>query len=131
LAIGFDNFDELLVVQMKWMIILKRRFWSEYAGCSCLVSIWYNNFGAESEALIPYTQYLQKLAPYLQQGTMESNGKSVGRDGQPWLRDWNYYLGEPELMRNMLFPINSWNEVNPFWFHWFCKAIIWRWRASW
>jgi glucose-6-phosphate isomerase len=33
--------------------------------------------------LIPYTQYLQKLAPYLQQGTMESNGKSVGRDGQP------------------------------------------------
>jgi glucose-6-phosphate isomerase len=37
---------------------------------------------AESEA-IPYTQYLQKLAPYLQQGTMESNGKSVGRDGKP------------------------------------------------
>jgi len=33
--------------------------------------------------LIPYTQYLQKLAPYLQQGTMESNGKSVGRDGKP------------------------------------------------
>jgi glucose-6-phosphate isomerase len=49
-----------------------------------LLSIWYNNFfGAESEALIPYTQYLQKLAPYLQQGTMESNGKSVGRDGKP------------------------------------------------
>jgi glucose-6-phosphate isomerase len=33
--------------------------------------------------LIPYTQYLQKLAPYLQQGTMESNGKSMGRDGKP------------------------------------------------
>ena len=49
-----------------------------------LLSIWYNNFfGAESEALIPYTQYLQKLAPYLQQGIMESNGKSVGRDGYP------------------------------------------------
>jgi glucose-6-phosphate isomerase len=49
-----------------------------------LLSIWYNNFfGAESEALIPYTQYLQKLAPYLQQGIMESNGKSVGRDGKP------------------------------------------------
>ena len=48
-----------------------------------LLSIWYNNFyGAESEALIPYTQYLQKLAPYLQQGIMESNGKSIGRDGQ-------------------------------------------------
>jgi len=48
-----------------------------------LLSIWYNNFyGAESEALIPYTQYLQKLAPYLQQGIMESNGKSISRDGQ-------------------------------------------------
>jgi glucose-6-phosphate isomerase len=49
-----------------------------------LLSVWYNNFfGAESEALIPYTQYLQKLAPYLQQGIMESNGKSIGRDGKP------------------------------------------------
>jgi glucose-6-phosphate isomerase len=48
-----------------------------------LLSIWYNNFfGAESEALIPYTQYLQKLAPYLQQGIMESNGKSISRDGK-------------------------------------------------
>ncbi|MEY3086628.1 MAG: hypothetical protein RLZ93_547, partial [Bacteroidota bacterium] len=48
-----------------------------------LLSVWYNNFyGAESEALIPYTQYLQKFAPYLQQGIMESNGKSVGRDGK-------------------------------------------------
>ena len=55
-----------------------------------LLSIWYNNFfGAESEALIPYSQYLQKLAPYLQQGIMESNGKSVGRDGKPL----NYQTG--------------------------------------
>jgi glucose-6-phosphate isomerase len=41
-----------------------------------LLSIWYNN-SFELKAKIPYTQYLQKLAPYLQQGTMESNGKSV------------------------------------------------------
>jgi glucose-6-phosphate isomerase len=48
-----------------------------------LLSIWYNNFyGAETEAMIPYNQYLQKLVPYLQQGIMESNGKRVGRDGQ-------------------------------------------------
>tara|TARA_B110000046_G_C13020275_1_gene410765 strand:+ start:1 stop:1146 length:1146 start_codon:yes stop_codon:yes gene_type:complete len=47
-----------------------------------LISIWYNNFwNAESEAIIPYTQYLRKLPAYLQQGIMESNGKSVGRDG--------------------------------------------------
>ena len=49
-----------------------------------LLSIWYNNFfGAETEAIIPYNQYLQKLAPYLQQSIMESNGKCVGRDGNP------------------------------------------------
>jgi glucose-6-phosphate isomerase len=49
-----------------------------------LLSIWYNNFyGAETEAIIPYNQYLQKLVPYLQQGIMESNGKRVGRDGKP------------------------------------------------
>ena len=49
-----------------------------------LLSIWYNNFfGAETEAMIPYNQYLQKLVPYLQQGIMESNGKRVGRDGKP------------------------------------------------
>ena len=40
-------------------------------------------FDAESEAIIPYTQYLQKLAPYLQQGIMESNGKSIARNGKP------------------------------------------------
>ncbi|MFM8596812.1 MAG: glucose-6-phosphate isomerase, partial [Flavobacteriales bacterium] len=49
-----------------------------------LLSVWYNNFfGAETEAMIPYNQYLQKLVPYLQQGIMESNGKRVGRDGKP------------------------------------------------
>ena len=49
-----------------------------------LLSIWYNNFwGSESEALIPYTQYLRNLPAYLQQAIMESNGKSVDRDGKP------------------------------------------------
>jgi glucose-6-phosphate isomerase len=58
-----------------------------------LLSVWYNNFfGAESEALIPYTVFT-KLAPYLQQGTMESNGKSIGRDGKPVNSNRNYYLG--------------------------------------
>lgn len=85
LAVGFDNFDKLLKgangtdehfktapLEKNIPVIL------------ALLSIWYNNFfGAESEALIPYTQYLQKLAPYLQQGIMESNGKSIGRDGYP------------------------------------------------
>lgn len=47
-----------------------------------LISVWYNNFyGAESEAIIPYTQYLRNLPAYLQQGIMESNGKGVDRNG--------------------------------------------------
>ncbi len=47
-----------------------------------LLSIWYNNFyEAETEAIIPYTQYLNRFSAYLQQGMMESNGKSVDRDG--------------------------------------------------
>ena len=49
-----------------------------------LLSIWYNNFyGSESEAVLPYTQYLNTLPSYLQQAFMESNGKSVDRDGIP------------------------------------------------
>ncbi len=47
-----------------------------------LLSVWYNNFyGAETEAIIPYSQYLHRLPAYLQQAVMESNGKSVDRNG--------------------------------------------------
>lgn len=49
-----------------------------------LLSVWYNNFfKAESEVVIPYSQYLNQFATYLQQGIMESNGKSVDREGKP------------------------------------------------
>lgn len=91
LAVGFDNFDKLL----KGANEMDNHFATaphdkNIPVVLALLSIWYNNFfGAESEALIPYTQYLQKLAPYLQQGIMESNGKSVGRDGN----DVNYQTG--------------------------------------
>lgn len=85
LAVGYDNFDELLNGANDMDNHFKTADFNENAPVIlALLSIWYNNFfGAESEALIPYTQYLQKLAPYLQQGIMESNGKSVGRDGTP------------------------------------------------
>jgi glucose-6-phosphate isomerase len=84
LAVGFDNFDELLKGANEMDEHFKTAdFDKNIPVVLALLSIWYNNFfGAESEALIPYTQYLQKLAPYLQQGIMESNGKSVGRDGE-------------------------------------------------
>ncbi len=85
LAVGYDNFDELLQGANEMDEHFKTTdFDKNMPVILALLSVWYNNFfGAESEALIPYTQYLQKLAPYLQQGTMESNGKSVGRDGKP------------------------------------------------
>jgi glucose-6-phosphate isomerase len=85
LAVGFENFDELLSGANEMDDHFRTAdFDKNVPVVLALLSIWYNNFfGAESEALIPYTQYLQKLAPYLQQGTMESNGKSVGRDGKP------------------------------------------------
>jgi glucose-6-phosphate isomerase len=47
-----------------------------------VIGIWYNNFyGAESEAILPYDQYMHRFAAYFQQGNMESNGKFVDRDG--------------------------------------------------
>ena len=84
LAIGYDNYEQLLEGATEMDTHFKTTdFDKNTPVILALLSVWYNNFfGAESEALIPYTQYLQKLAPYLQQGTMESNGKSVGRDGK-------------------------------------------------
>ncbi len=84
LAVGFENFDHLLTGANKMDNHFKTEsFDKNIPVILAMLSIWYNNFfGAESEALIPYTQYLQKLAPYLQQGIMESNGKSIGRDGE-------------------------------------------------
>ena len=85
LAVGFDHFDQLLAGAHEMDEHFKTEsFDKNIPVVLALLSIWYNNFfGAESEALIPYTQYLQKLAPYLKQGIMESNGKSIGRDGKP------------------------------------------------
>ncbi|WP_124979408.1 glucose-6-phosphate isomerase [Nonlabens xiamenensis] len=62
-----------------------------------LLTIWYNNFyGAESEAVIPYTQYLHRLPAYLQQAIMESNGKSVDRNGDRVdYQTGNIVWGEP------------------------------------
>ncbi|MEL7427163.1 MAG: glucose-6-phosphate isomerase [Bacteroidota bacterium] len=49
-----------------------------------LIGIWYNNFfGAETEAILPYDQYLHRFPAYFQQGNMESNGKYVDRNGDP------------------------------------------------
>ena len=85
LAVGYDHFEELLEGAHAMDNHFKNEsFEHNIPVVLALLSVWYNNFfGAESEAIIPYTQYLQKLAPYLQQGIMESNGKSIGRNGKP------------------------------------------------
>jgi glucose-6-phosphate isomerase len=85
LALGPDQFKELLNGAGKMDHHFKETpFEKNIPVVLALLSIWYNNlYGAESEAIIPYTQYLRNLPAYLQQGIMESNGKYVGRDGKP------------------------------------------------
>ncbi|RKN83087.1 glucose-6-phosphate isomerase [Ulvibacterium marinum] len=83
LAIGFKNFDALLEGANSMDQHFKTaEFEENIPVILALLSIWYNNFyDAETEAIIPYTQYLSRFSAYLQQGIMESNGKSVDRKG--------------------------------------------------
>ncbi|MCM4155132.1 glucose-6-phosphate isomerase [Gramella sp. AN32] len=83
LAVGYDNFDRLLKGAHKMDEHFKTADFAENIPVQlALISIWYNNFfGAETEAVIPYSQYLSLLPAYLQQAIMESNGKSVDRNG--------------------------------------------------
>ncbi|MDA7797482.1 glucose-6-phosphate isomerase [Flavobacteriaceae bacterium] len=85
LAVGPDHFKALLQGAGKMDLHFEETpFEHNIPVVLALLSIWYNNLlGAESEAILPYTQYLRNLPAYLQQGIMESNGKYVGRDGKP------------------------------------------------
>jgi len=85
LAIGYDNFNKLLSGANKMdKHFQKTEFKNNIPVVLALLSIWYNNFfKCETEAVIPYTQYLNRLPAYLQQAIMESNGKSVDRNGNP------------------------------------------------
>lgn len=84
LAVGFDNFVALLEGAHE----MDNHFSSTELENNlpvilALIGVWYNNFhGAESEAILPYDQYMHRFAAYFQQGNMESNGKYVDRDGQ-------------------------------------------------
>ena len=83
LAVGYNNFDALLKGANKMDNHFKDTdFDQNIPVILALLSVWYNNFfNAESEAVIAYSQYLNQFATYLQQGIMESNGKSVDRNG--------------------------------------------------
>ncbi len=84
LSIGPDNFEAFLDGAHEMDTHFKTADFKENLPLIlALISIWYNNFhGAETEAVIPYTQYLNRFSAYLQQGIMESNGKSVDRNGK-------------------------------------------------
>lgn len=83
LAVGYDNFDKLLQGAHKMDEHFRKTELKQNIPVMLgLLTVWYNNFfKAESEVIIPYTQYLHRFAAYLQQGIMESNGKSVDRNG--------------------------------------------------
>jgi glucose-6-phosphate isomerase len=98
LAVGPDNFEALLdgANQMDEHFA-SAPFEDNIPVMLAVLTVWYNNFlGAQSEAVIPYTQYLNRLPAYLQQGIMESNGKSVDRAGKAVrYNTGNIIWGEP------------------------------------
>ena len=85
LSIGFDNFIELLEgAHQVDQHFLETELEENIPVILALIGIWYNNFhGAESEAILPYDQYMHRFPAYFQQGNMESNGKTIDRNGEP------------------------------------------------
>ncbi len=84
LAVGYKNFKELLIGASEMDEHFKNEtFQNNIPVILALIGIWYTNFfNAETEVILPYSQYLNKLSAYLQQANMESNGKSVDRNGK-------------------------------------------------
>jgi glucose-6-phosphate isomerase len=84
LTIGYDNFETLL----KGAHASDQHFRNAAPNKNipvlmALLGLWYTNFfGAQSEAILPYDQYMHRFAAYFQQGNMESNGKYVGRNNE-------------------------------------------------
>ncbi|MAU89514.1 MAG: glucose-6-phosphate isomerase [Flavobacteriaceae bacterium] len=85
LSIGPDNFEEILEGAYEMDQHFKDKpFEENIPVILALISIWYNNFfNAETEVVIPYSEYLKLLPSYLQQAVMESNGKNYDRNGNP------------------------------------------------
>ncbi|HBH22055.1 MAG TPA: glucose-6-phosphate isomerase [Cytophagales bacterium] len=83
-SLGFENFKELLEGAHDMDNHFKNTSFEENIPVNlALIGLWYNNFfEAESEAILPYDQYMHRFAAYFQQGNMESNGKYVSRNGE-------------------------------------------------
>lgn len=83
-GIGFENFVELLEgAHAMDRHFAETTFEKNIPVILASIGLWYNNFyGAETEAILPYDQYMHRFAAYFQQGNMESNGKSIDRNGE-------------------------------------------------
>lgn len=84
LAVGYENFEQLLKGANETDVHFQTADFAENVPVlMALIGIWYRNFyGAASVAILPYSQYLDRFAAYLQQCDMESNGKCVDRNGE-------------------------------------------------
>lgn len=84
LSIGFNHFEQLLSgAHAMDRHFAETTFEHNIPVILALIGIWYNNFFAtETEAILPYDQYLHRFAAYFQQGNMESNGKYIDRNGE-------------------------------------------------
>lgn len=84
LGIGFDNFKQLLAgAHATDKHFAETPFEQNVPVILAMLGVWYTNFfGAETQAILPYDQYLHRFAAYFQQGDMESNGKYVDRNGE-------------------------------------------------
>ncbi|MBU1411190.1 glucose-6-phosphate isomerase [Myxococcota bacterium] len=85
LNIGYDHFEELLQGAHEMDLhFATAPLADNLPVLLAVLGVWYNNFfGAASEAILPYDQYMSRFAAYFQQGNMESNGKCFDRDGRP------------------------------------------------
>ena len=85
LSIGPKNFEDLLQGSGKMDEHFRTADFKENMPVIlAMITVWYNNFWeVETEAIIPYSQYLRNLPAYLQQAIMESNGKGVDQNGKP------------------------------------------------
>ncbi len=85
LTIGYKNFEQLLKgANSADDHFRNTSFEKNIPVLMGLIGIWYTNFfGSQTEAILPYDQYLHRFAAYFQQGNMESNGKSIDRNGEP------------------------------------------------
>ncbi len=98
IAVGPDNFREMLAGFHEMDEHFRTTpFEKNLPVLMGLLSLWYNDFfGAQTVAVLPYEQYLKRFPAYLQQLTMESNGKHVTVDGKPVAHDTGpIYWGEP------------------------------------